>query len=117
MFGMDTDDHLPALEAALEARGIRTMRTEPAEPGFVAITMTTFSVDEFLRALAPGPIDAADRLAMRILARGHELGPDEQAWRFVAGAGVRNSESGLDLRVIVFQPESDLVEVVRRLGG
>lgn len=112
-------DPLADLEAALKRRGIKTARAAPIERtrGLVSLRMSTYSVQEFMTALAPGPVGEDDDLARRILARPADLGVGDETWQFEAVPTIRDMESGLELVVIVNLPASDLPEVVRRLGG
>jgi hypothetical protein len=93
------------------------MNVAPIEDGFVSISMTTYSVQEFLIALAPGPIDGSDEMALRICGRPQDLTVDDEAWQFEASVYPPGQDSGLELFITVNIPEDDVPEVVRRLGG
>lgn len=93
------------------------MPVAPIEDGFVCISMTTYSVQEFLTALAPGPVDGSDQLAVRIGGRAQDLTVDDVPWRFEASVYPPAQDSGLELFVTVSIPDGDVPEVVRRLGG
>ena len=108
-------DELSELQEVLEARGIQTMRAVPTDRRLVALSMSTYSVQEFLNAIAPGPIEGDDFEA-RIVGRPQDLTVDQEPWRFEVVPSVRDAESGIQLHVIVNMPASDVGEVLRRLG-
>ena len=113
---MTTDD-LSELRELLDQRGIRTMRAAPNKRGLAAMSMSTYSVQEFLNVLAPGPVTGDDALEMRILGRPQDLGPDDVPWEFEAVPTVRDMESGIELKIIVSMPWADVEAVVQRLRG
>lgn len=110
---MPSDD-LSALLDALKARGIKTVRSKPLLDGYAAISMSTYSVQEFLTALAPGPIEGDDTLSLRILGRRQELTAYDDPWQFEAKPTIRKN-AGIELWIDVSLPESDVPEVVSRL--
>jgi hypothetical protein len=82
--------------------------------GYASISMSTYSVQEFLTALAPGPVGGDDKLSMRILGRRQELTAYDDPWQFEAKPTIRKN-AGIELWIDVSLPDSDLVEVVGRL--
>lgn len=79
--------------------------------------MSTYSAQEFLNAIAPGPVDADDRVMLRALGRGQNLTKDDDPWRFDAVPTVRGRESGLELTITVTIPVSDVAEAAARVRG
>jgi len=111
-------DDLSALQDRLEERGIHAIRAAPMQRhGFEALAMSTYSVQEFLNVLFPGPMTDDDRLAMRALGRGTDLGPSDTPWRFEAVPTAKDFDSPMELRIIVEMPKSDIAEVLARFGG
>jgi hypothetical protein len=110
------NDDAARLVDALRSRGIHVIRAV-TDRGFTGLAMTTYSAQEFLTAIAPGPIDGSDALSLRVIGRGQDLGPDDEPWRFDATPTVRDDESPVELRIYVHIPDMDLAETVRRLGG
>jgi hypothetical protein len=84
--------------------------------GYASISMSTYSVQEFLTALAPGPVGEDDKLSMRILGRRQQLTAYDDPWQFEARPTVRKN-AGIELWIDVSLPESDVAEVVARLRG
>ena len=92
-------DPLSTLQDILRERGIRTMRTGGSPAGYTGLSMSTYSVQEFLNAIAPGPIDGSDNLEVRIIGRPSDLGVGDDPWRFEAvpsvADGLTRSGSGM----------------------
>jgi ABC-type multidrug transport system ATPase subunit len=107
-------DDLSDLQDALKARGIKAIRSTALLDGYASISMSTYSVQEFLTALAPGPVGGDDKLSMRILGRRQELTAYDDPWQFEAKPTIRKN-AGIELWIDVSLPDSDLVEVVGRL--
>jgi hypothetical protein len=111
-------DGISALQDALRQNlGIKTMLSAALEPGSGCLRMSTYSAQEFMTALAPGPVDESDDLARRIVGRPADLGVGDETWGFEAVPTIRDMDSGREIMVLVTIPESDYAEVPRRLGG